>query len=90
MDEWAQSRDLEPASIGWCHHCMTFQRFKHARRTPNRRGLCVNPDCDQTWGFGVWDMRDAPDFESFPCWGEHADRNDVFFPGQCGHAKAAE
>lgn len=42
MDEWAQNRGRKPDTIGRCHDCMTFQRFKHARQLPNLRGLCAN------------------------------------------------
>ena len=43
----------------------------------------MNPDCDQTWAFGIWDMTDQPDFAENPCWADHADRNDSLYPGSC-------
>jgi hypothetical protein len=81
--EWARTRGLEPDTIGWCHHCETFQRYKHARRTETRRGLCVSSECDETWAFGIWDMTTQPDFANSPCWATHADRNDSLYPGSC-------
>lgn len=80
MDDWARSRALEPNAIGWCHDCWTFQRYKHARQRPSRRSLCVNPDCIQTWGSGIWDLGNQPDFDRSPCWPEHADSSDAFYP----------
>ena len=69
-------------TVLWCHHCETFQRFRDLRRQQDAY-LCTNPECDQRWPFGVWDMRDQPDYKTSPCWEIHARRNDVLYPGSC-------
>lgn len=76
--------DLPPAdTVMWCHHCETFQRFRDLRRIQDGGYVCIDKTCNQRWPFGVWDMRDQPDYSSSPCWEVHADRNDSLYPGSC-------
>lgn len=71
-----------PETVMWCHQCCTFQHFRDLRRDADSY-VCIKVDCLERWPFGVWDMRDQPDYAGSPCWSSHADRNDVLYPGQC-------
>ena len=80
-DEWGKSRGLMVDTVGWCHHCATFQRYGNRRTTATRRGLCVNPDCEETWASGIWDMTQHPDFpEKSSEWGKRADNQEQADP----------
>lgn len=84
--EWARARDIKPETLGWCHECGTFQRYNQTRTANGRRGLCVNPECDQTWAFDIQNLDETPDEYKDACWTKHADHNDVLYPGSCSCA----
>ena len=45
--------------LGWCHHCMTFQRIEDAPilqwHIAARGHCCVFCRNNEPWEFGVWD-----------------------------------
>lgn len=78
--------------VMWCHACETWQlRGDMPTRDYWRNGkpvrVCVA--CrDEPEDVGVWEMdrRVAAYGGAEPCWREHAERRDAFYPGDCGHA----
>jgi hypothetical protein len=83
--------------VGWCHHCETWQRGRHARWVrlwwyPGWDWVCVN--CDgEPWSLGVWSCRcvrcepGESEYRDDECWesahGRCADALCVSYDSEC-------